>query len=373
MQVSRSPFLVLATLLAGAASAQNFLYMPASRAPQTQELGSFRIVPLMRPSARTQMFYDATEAGSASFLATGLALRYDGPIPPVGAPGPFTIQRLTIAVGTTTRAIPGPDFAANLTQPLTTVFDGPVTYWPDQGTSGPEPWGAANDRLNFPFTQPVQIAVPAGGFFVVDLTIDGNGLNGQAHTMLDAALGAGGPVDGIVSNRGVGCSVTTGGTNATISTSGIHAPGGVHSIWGDALGANSPVFAMIGGSDTTAPFGPLPLLLPGTACHIYTSSDVMLPLRADGAGSLAPFARGSTVAIPALSLFQGAVLFEQLAAYVPGANPFNLVLSDERVVQLGTLTPISPGFYAVSHGFDAAAPIADDAGPHGYALRVQTQ
>lgn len=372
MQPTRAS-LLLAAALSAPAAAQNYLYMPASGAPQTQELGSFRIVPLMRPSARTQMFYDATEAGASSFTATRVSLRYDGPIPPVGAPGPFVFQRLKIRVGATSVRIPGPEFAANLTQPLTTVFDGTVTYWPDQGTSGPEPWGAFNDRLSFPFSQPVQITIPSGGYFVLDLTIEGNTLNGQAHTMLDAALGTGGPLDGSAISIGSGCSATSGGMNATIVTSGVHAPGGVHSIHGENLGANAPVAALIGGSDTVAPFGPLPLLLPGTACSIYTSSDLMLPLQADSAGVLAPFARGSTVAIPPLLMFQGARLYEQLASFVPGANNWNLVLSDERVITLGMLVPPSPGFFAVSHGFDATAPIADDTAPVGYALRVETQ
>jgi len=363
---------VVAAILASAAAAQNYLYMPASVSPNLQELGTYRIVPFTRTAARTQMFYDATEAGAASFTATALSLRYDGPIPPVGAPGPFTIQRLKIAVGTTTVAIPGPTFASNLTQPLTTVFDGPVTYWPDQGFFGPEPWGGPSDRLTFPFAQPVQIAIPSGGFFVVDLSLSGNDLNGQAHAMLDAARGTGGPQDGTAANAGTGCSATQGGPAASIDTSGVHAPGGVHSVHGTNLGANAPVFAMLGGSDTVAPFGPLPLLLPGTGCRIYTSSDVMLPLQADGAGTIAAFARGSTVAIPALPFFQGARLYEQLASFVPGANPWNLVLSDERVVRLGLLTPPSPGFYAVSNGFEADAAVADDAGPYGYALRIRT-
>lgn len=372
MQASSLSY-VLVAMLASATAAQNFLYMPTSRAPATQELNSFRIVPLMRPSARTQMFYDATEAGAPTFVATKMSLRYDGPIPPVGAPGPFTIQRLRVAVGATGVAIPGPSFAGNLTQPLTTVFDGRVTYWPDQGTSGPEPWGAFNDRLTFQFSQPVQIMIPTGGYFVVDLAIEGNDLSGQAHTMLDAARGAGGPIDGIAINSGIGCSVTQGGPTATIATSGVHAPGGVHSIHGDHLGANAAVFAAIGASETVAAFGPLPLSLPGTSCQIYTSSDFMLPLQADALGALAPFANGSTLAIPALPFFQGARLYEQLVSYVPGANPWSLVFSDKRAITLGMLTPPNPGFYAVSHGFDANAAVADDTGSHGYALRVEVQ
>lgn len=365
--------LLSAALLAAALPAQTYLHMPASQSPATQELGSFRIQPWTRTSARTQMFFDAAEAGRASFVATKLSLRYDGPIPPVGAPGPFNIQRVTIAIGATGVPIPGPFFAGNLTQPLTTVFDGPVTYWPDQAGSGPEPWGGPNDRLTFAFSQPVQVTIPNGGYLVIDLALQGNDLNGQAHAMLDAARGTGGPVDGIVTSSGTGCSAVQGGPNAVILTSGVHAPGGVHSIHGSNLGANAPVFAMVGGSDTVAPFGPLPLTLPGTSCQIYTSSDFSFPMQADAAGSLAPFANGSTVAIPPLGLFQNARLYEQLVSYVPGANPWNLVFSDKRSIALGQISPPTPGFYAVSNGFDAAASVADESGVYGYAVRLEIQ
>jgi hypothetical protein len=124
---------LLSSLLAAATlSAQATLTLPATASPSS-ELSSFSLVPFMQPESRVQMFYDATEVGASAFVATELALRYDGPIPQVGAPGPFTISRLQIRLGTTAVAAPGATFASNLTQPLTTVFDGPVSYLPDNG------------------------------------------------------------------------------------------------------------------------------------------------------------------------------------------------------------------------------------------------
>jgi hypothetical protein len=368
--------LVLAAVaaIADTAAGQSFLHLPASQAPATQELGTFRIVPLGRASARVQMFYDAAETGAAAFTATRLALRYDGPIPAVGAPGPFSIQRVEIRAGVTAVAIPGADFAANLSQPLTTVFDAPISYFPDQGTSSPERWGGPNDTLRFQFTQPLPVAIPAGGFFVIDLRIIGNDINGQAHSFLDAARGSGGAVDGMAFSAGTGCSATQGGLPASILTSGVHAPGGVHSIHGTNLGANAPVIPFLGVSDVSAPFGPLPLPLPGTSCQLYTSSDLMLPaLLADGSGTLRAFANGSGVAIPALAALRNVPLFEQLVSFVPRANPYNLVFSDKRSIVLGTLVPPNPGFYAVAHGFDANSPVADEAAPFGYAVRLEVQ
>ncbi|HLU38360.1 MAG TPA: hypothetical protein VK081_03185 [Planctomycetota bacterium] len=371
MQFDRT-ILLLAALASGAA-AQTELYMPASRIPANQELGSYRVEPFMQRAARVQMFYDATEAGAASFVATRMSFRFDGPIPAVGAPGPFRIQRVVIRVGTTTVGIPGPVFGDNLSHPLTTVFDGPATFWPDQGSIVPEPWGGLNDGLTFAFNQPVSITIPPGGFFVIDMSVDGNDIDGRGHALVDAAIGSGGAVNGVAFSSDLGCSVTPNGSAATIATSGTHAPGGVHSIHGTNLGANAPVFAIVGASDAQASFGQLPLPVPGTSCTIYTSWDIILPLQANASGEVPEFAPGSHIAIPALPWFQHVTLYEQLVSYVPGANPWGLVFSDKRTVQLGTLTPPNPGFYAVSHSADAFASVADDTGPHGYALRVTTQ
>ncbi len=373
MQIHSPASFLLVVALAASAQSQNFLHLPASQAPATQELGSFRIVPLGRTSARVQMFYDATETGAQTFTATRLSLRYDGPIPAVGAPGPFTIQRVSIRAGVTTVAIPGPDFAGNLSQALTTVFDAPISYLPDPGTASPELWGGVNDTLRFQFSQPLSINIPAGGSFVIDLKIEGNDLNGQAHAFLDAARGSGGAVNGMAFSSETGCSATSGGPTASILTSGVHAPGGVHSIHGTGLGANAPVLALIGASDNTAAFGPLPLTLPGTNCQIYTSAEFSLLMLADASGTVRAFGLGSTIAVPAQSHFQGARLFEQLVSVVPGANPWGLVFSDKRSIVLGTLSPPSPGFYSVSHGFDANAPLADEASPYGYAVRLDVQ
>lgn len=367
------PSSLSAALLCLSSAAQSYLYLPATRAPQTNELAGFRIVPLMRPSARVQMFYDVNEVGQTSFVVNELALRYDGPIPPVGAPGPFTVQRVRVDIGTTTVAIPGPAFAANLSQPLTNVFDARLTYLPDNGTSGPEPWGGPGGDWVLQFNQPVAVTIPTGGLFVVDFRIEGNDLNGQAHTMLDAAIGSGGAQNGSAVSTEAGCPATQGGQNATILTSGVHAPGGVHSIHGSNLGASAPVFVMVGLSDQIASFGPLPLPVPGSSCQIYTSAELTLPLpSADVSGRIAAFANGTTLALPAVPSLTGGRLYEQLASFVPGANPLGLVFSDKRSITLGTLTPPA-GFYAVSHGFDANSPVADDAVPFGYALRLRTQ
>src|SRR5687767_1195240 len=120
-------------LLASAATAQGFLHLPASLSPATSELPNYALAPFAHGNSRVQMFFAASDVGASSFTANGRSLRWGGPLPQVGAPGPFGIQRLTLRIGATSVALPGATFAANLSQPLTTVLDGPWTYSPDPG------------------------------------------------------------------------------------------------------------------------------------------------------------------------------------------------------------------------------------------------
>jgi len=353
-------------------SAQNYALLPATANPAA-ELPSYSLVPLMQVNSRVQMFYTATEAGSSSFTADQLELRFDGPIPQVGAPGPFTIQRLRILIGSTTVAMPEARFANNLTQPLTTAFDGSHTFYPDPGSGAPHPWGAPNNGLQFPFLAPVAVTIPSGGWLVIELVMEGNNIAnfGYAHAMLDGAATTGGVVDGSGVTFGQGCSIGAGAA-ATIGSSGVRAPGAAHFLTGQNLGANSPVFAIFGLSNTTSTFGPLPYTLPGTNCALLTSIDLSSLLFADAAGVIAGSQPGASFAIPADNAFLGLVLHEQLAAYVAGANSWNLVLSNGLTVTLGSLNPLGRGTYTVLNGESAVSPVATEVKPFGFAVRLRT-
>ncbi len=367
-------FVLAAALIPAPIAAQSFLHLPATSSPAQTELPAYSLEPFTRANARVQLFYDASEVGATSFFADGLDLRFDGPIPAVGAPGPFQIQRLTLRIGTSTVASPGATFAANLSSPLVTAFDGPVTYWPDQGSQSPAPWGGSNGSLSFAFVRPVPIAIPAGGWLVVEIAVLGNNLNGAAHAMLDADRGPGGPVDGFASSFGTGCATSTSAAPASIRTAGVHAPGVAHSITGQNLGANAPVAAALGASASVGPLGSLPLALPGTSCLIHTSWEGFLFGSADAGGAIAAGNPAFTVAVPPIPWFAGATYHAQLFSVVPGANPpFGLVLSDRRTVQLGSLNPRARGMYMVASTTSATAPFADFAGELVLAVRLRTQ
>ncbi|HZN37831.1 MAG TPA: hypothetical protein VFD82_03455 [Planctomycetota bacterium] len=348
--------------------AQNYLELPATAAP-TLELPNYSTLPLMQPNARVQMFYDATEVGSAAFVADRIELRYDGPIPQVGAPGPFTITHLQIRIGTTDVPMPGANFSANLTQPLSTVVDGPWTYLPDSGSGSPHPWGGPGGTLTFPFTSPTPVVVPPGSWFVVDVTMEGNNISqfGFAHAILDGAATTGGIGNGTAATYGQGCSAGTGLPAATVTASGIFAPGGAHFLNGQNLGANAPVIAIYGLSNGS----PLPLLLPGTNCTLLASLDVTSLLLADGTGAVTNNP-AAALALPADPAISGFILYEQLGSLVVAANPWGIVLGNAVAVNLGTFTNPGRGTYSVAHDTDAAAPFGNTMRAFGYAMRVRT-
>jgi hypothetical protein len=153
----------------------------------------------------------------------------------------------------------------------------------------------------------------------------------------------------------------------------VRAPGAAHFVTGQNLGANAPVFAIFGLSNTTSSLGQLPYQLSGTNCSILASPDVTSLLFADAAGVIPASQPGASLPIPADNAFQGLMLFEQLAAYAPGANSWNVVLSDGLFVLLGSIQPLGRGTYTVQNGESATAAVAIDVKPFGLAMRLRTQ
>lgn len=367
-------FLAPALFLCATIPAQSFLYLPASLPTNTVELGSYSLRPFMQTNSRVQMFFSATETGSGAFVANAISLRYDGPIPQVGAPGPFTVQRLRVHVGTSAVARPDANFGTNLTQPLTTVYDGVFSYLPDPGSAFPHPWAAPGNSLRIPFSAPVQIAVPSGGWFVVDVQMEGNNIAnfGFSHAIVDGHTTTGGVVDGSAVSFGQGCSVSPNAPAATLGTTGVHAPGAAHFVNGQNLGANTIALLLLSGSNTTSQFGTLPWNLPSTNCDLYTDLDLNFVMFTDANGSIAPNQQMGAIPVPANPAFNGVPIYEQFASIVPGANAWDIVLSNARAITLGAFTTPAMGIYTVSHGGDANAGVGDKVEPFGYALRVET-
>lgn len=358
-------------LLVPAALAQSYVYLPASANPANQELNSYSFVPFMQPSGKVQFFYKASEVGASSFVAREIAFRYDGPTPKVGVPGPFSIARLRIEVGTTNVAQPGAEFERNLTSPLAKAFEQSVSFMPDSGSATPDVWGGPGNSLAFPFANPVPVTIPSNGWFVVQLTLEANTNRGLAHAIVDAQKYVG-IVDGSATSNGIGCTDGVSSSPALILTSGTYAPGSAHSIHGSGLGANAPVLTMIGASDQVYGGIPLPFTLPGTSCTAYASYDFTLGQVADVTGAILPQSASSFLAIPADPALSGAMLFEQHVSLVAGANTYGVVMSDKRNIVLGSYTPPTNGVWYVANGDSATAPAATLADALGFALRIRT-
>ena len=358
-------------LCAALAPAQSYLHLPASSTPATNELSYWSEEPFMRPHTRLQVFYSATETGSATFSANELALRFDGPIPKVGASGPFAIQRLKIQIGVTTVAQPASVFSANLSQPLTTVFDGPHSYWPDQGTFFPEAWGGLNGALAFPFAQPVPVVIPAGGWFVIDVTMDNNANDGRTHALLDAARANGGVVPGTATKAALGCGAG-GPAPAEIFAEGVLAPGGALSLHGANLGAGAPIATALGASDVSYGTLPLPLRLPGTTCDLLVSIDLVVPQLADANGTLPQFSASTLLAVPPVPAFTSAVIHAQHVSFVPPLNaPWGVALSDKVTVALGALNPPDKGIWKVANPDASGVGVGRVFAADGLAVRIR--
>lgn len=350
---------------AASLSAQNFVEIPATASPSF-ELNAYSLPPLTRADARVMVFYDQAEVPGSPFTATEIAMRYDGPIPQVGLPGPFQITRLQIRIGVSSVPTPGADFAANLTQPLTTVLDGPWTYLPDDGSASPHPWGGPGGTLTFPFTAPVPITINAGQWLVVEIVVEGNDLPvlGFAHPMLDGASTTGGFTNGTTVSYGQGCAASPTAANATASVTGLYGPGGVHFLTGQDLGANAPVLGVFGLTNPTFP-------LTGTSCSLLVSPDLTVLTFADAAGAVGG-ASAIALPLPANPAFSGVQLFEQLVSLVPAANPWSLVTSDAVDVTLGTWTAPGRGTLLMVNDTDANAPYANSIRAFGYGMRLRT-
>ncbi|MGK0157174.1 MAG: hypothetical protein ACI9SE_004150 [Neolewinella sp.] len=351
--------------------AQGFLELPVTASPSF-ELSNFSLLPLMQPEARVQMFYGATESSQSNFVADQLSFRFDGPIPQVGAPGPFAIQQLIIRIGTTSIVAPSAGFAANLTSPLIEVFNGPWTYMPDDGSAAPHPWGGPGGGLQIPFTTLAPITLNAGEWLVVDVQMIGNNIQsfGFAHAILDGAMTSGGAIDGTTANFGSGCAIGTGLPTATAAVEGIAAPGAAHFLVGQNLGPNSVVLGMFGLDNATYDGLTLPFTLPGTNCALLTSLDATAITFADAAGNVT--GTDLALSLPADPAINGVLIYEQLASLVPAANSWGIVFSDGVEVTLGIFDVLGRQTYTVAHDSDASATFGNVVEPFGYALRLRT-
>lgn len=361
-------------VLAAAAAAQGSL--PVSRAPDTNDLNAFSPVPFGVAQARVQVFFEAVELPAAAFVANRLLLRYDAA--GSGAGTAHSVARLTVRAGVTGLGVAGlgATFAANLTQPLTTVVPGVrLDYRADGAPSGgPKPFGGPNGQFRFAFAQPVAVAVPSGGAFAVELVVEGNsnaGLDGAALDLhLDASASQG---LGAAQTNGRGCPAGPALLGSTLETLGAYQPGTAFTIFGANYPANTPVATLL----TIKLLGaPLPLPLTSPVCWVYVdhATGVAFPLTiSGGGGEIQAFGGENTIPIPKTPGLCGAVIYVQNAAPIPlwQGNGFGVQSSNYRTIVLGCPAPPQVKAWQAAHTSNAAAPVANVAFNGALAVRVE--
>lgn len=288
---------------------------------------------------RTQLLVEPTAIASTVGFVTGLRFRADRSIlqwvdQTVAA---TTVPNVTISLSHSTRTLAtvSEDFATNVTEAPTVVFQGTVTmpgYTLADVRAGALPWD-----IHVVFQTPFVFQVPLG-HLLVDIVAD-NPLDPPDDYWLDAAE-AGGSATAF-GRRGL----TTGGDeiSVTVGTGSSFAPLQIRP--GNTLDfvaasfTSTPAAALAFGLTGLAQ--PLDLAFVGAPGQIaYLAPDVLVPL-AWTPGFLGNFAT-VPLPIPANPSLTGTVLYAQAIAADPTANPFGCILTDAVEVRLGSASDTLP-------------------------------
>lgn len=351
--------------------------MPASLAPDTNDLNVASPHAFEVADARVQQFYEVLETGGAVFDASALSLRYDGSGRTAPAGATMTIAQLTIRIGVTALGVDrlGANLDANLTAPLVTAYSGTQIVLPCDTTQagGVEQWGGPGGALRFPFNSRLQLQVPPGGSLVVELLIQGNSNAGGHPAALDFAFDASGIVPGASVLNGRGCPAAPGASGTTMRTVGQYEPGTAFRIVGDGYPPNAPVATLI-----TANLLQNQLALPLTnpICWVYVDAMTGPALAGgvtNGNGDLVPTDTSPAVPLPKSPQLCGMILYVQTAAPTAtfAGNSFGVVTSNYRTVVIGCSNPPRVrGWHAVST-LSAQGRVATVAVPGGIAMRLE--
>jgi hypothetical protein len=358
------------TALLAAAPAQP-VALPATLTPLTNELPHQYGLPFMVANCRLQVLYDEAELGGATtLLVNRIALRYDGPSG--AAVRAHRIDRLSARLGSSrvSSASAGSEFAANRTQPLTTVWSGPFDYLTDGSVvRGPEAFGGAQGALALPLAQPLAFAVPPGGALVFELDSEGNDNAGDA-AWLDACIDPSNRLGaGFDEKNGRGCPVGLLATSPALDVTGTFEPGGALHVSGAGFAPNAPVAVAFTSSVLASP-----LAFPSTnpICWAYIDVGTTLSTMLSASGNDGRF-RGEPLPVPKRPASAGAVLYVQAVTPVAPftGNSFGLASSNYRTIHIGILRTPGVGAWTAAHAGDASAAVASNAFYGGLALLLQ--
>jgi len=335
-----------------------------------QELGSSR-PSLFEKTGRTQQFLSAAAAGlpqGGTLTMNSISLRYDGPTETTTGIA-HTLQNISIRVGATHRSpnAVGTVFADNLDKPLTLAFAASNYTIPidSSNSESAQPWGASGGELHFPFAQPIDVEIAAGGSLVIEFAIETNPAHLPGDTQLDfheiAQLGH----IGTAISEGLSCGYPSLGP--VVLTEGDYDVGTSFTISGAGFTPNMPVYTW-----ATALLTP-PTLLPGSFCWTYLDVNTGGFVQLNTTDATGSFGGDPPFPIPPAPGLCGSVLYLQSAGLRPPSpmNSIGIETSNYRTIRIGCRSsePL-PGWYVTRPG-DASASIGSISQGGFLGLRVQ--
>lgn len=344
------------------------VFIPAPSQPQLSELNSRLNYPLMRASSRMQLVVAPSEIGSAGASLFGkLSLRFDGPT--LGAQGgTIASVEVRMAPAAVEPAASTGVFAANMRGAPTRVFLATNWSFPADTSPNPEEFGGTGGALAFPFQTPY---VYLGGPLVIEVLASGNSNagSGVANCMLDAEVEPlGGAQSGTTLPNGSGCD------GAALALAGQIAPGGPIALSAQGLGSSLPAVGVLGTSRTAWGSIPLPLdlgFLGATGCALRNDWLLDRGGTTSPAGTIDPYTSAFTWPIPPDTAFNGVALQFQIVAAKLGANPANLVTTNNVEARLGSWRAPTRAYMAHFHHQDLNASIAAFSSPVVPAMRLE--
>lgn len=327
--MQRKVFFAVAVVSLFAVPALAQTYRPLPDHADVVDGHGYSTLPFGGPSFRTQILVDGAALATNGAILQGIAFRADRAYASLAAQVPNVTVRVSdtsVAVGAMSTT-----FAANVTGPVTTVFQGTVTL-PAGGAvgAGPLPW-----NVSIPFAQPYSFLTAAGNL-LIEIAAN-NPIGGGAATYILDAVQAGGTMTSFGAfgvTQGMHTLLLFAPTAIAIEPRHL-SPGHTIPFVSGLVYAGPPVASPgvvgLGLAPLPTPCDLGPFGAPGYFAYVDTL--VCSP------HSWGPAFFGVTstfsVPVPGNPMLIGTTIYAQSAVFVPTANPLGLVASNVVETRIG--------------------------------------
>jgi hypothetical protein len=311
------------------AVAQTFRTLPvyADVVDGHQSLG----LPFGKPGFRSQILVSGVQLAATGASLNGIRFRADRWLAPptIGT----QVPNVTVRLSHTSVVALSSAFAANVTGPASTVFQGTVSL-PAQGigNAGPLPW-----NIVIPFSQPFAFTTTAGNL-LVDI-VGNNSAAGSPNYFLDAGEAGGAATQFGVSGDHPSFDnlllfVATGNDLIARQLS----PGHTIDFISSLFFTTAPGVLALGTTPQPVPIDLTPIGAPTNFLYLDPLLFVPHTWTPSPIGSHATFA----LVVPNNPAFVGATIYGQSAILVPNANPLGVITSHAVETRLGDEFEVFP-------------------------------